>query len=102
MNQSLHIWVSSSSLGNSNRDSDVSIFEILFLLVPDVRSNAIDNGVLISNNMLEFFLVCEILQLNISFVSHISSWLDFLELDVPDGRGVSVWVNAGGSNSSQS
>jgi len=85
VNQSLYVWVLGSGLSNSSWDMNVSIFEFLLFLIEDMGTNTVDDGVLVTNNMLELLLVSEVLKFNISLVSEISSWLDFFKLNVPNG-----------------
>ena len=63
---------------------DIGILEVLLLFEPDMRTNAVDNCVLISDDMFQISLVSEVVQLNVCFVSKISCDLDLLELPVPD------------------
>jgi hypothetical protein len=83
MDKSLHIWVGSASLGDSNWHIDVGILEVFLLLVIDMRSNDVHDSVLVSDHVSEIGLACEVIQLNISLVSKISSGLNFLKLPVP-------------------
>ena len=85
MNKSLNIWVGSASLGNGNWHMNVSILEVFFLLVVDVRSNDIDNSVLISDHVVQIGLASEVIKLHIRLISKICSCLDLLELPVPEG-----------------
>jgi len=51
--------------------------------------------------MLKFFLFGKILELDVCFVSKIRGWLKLLELVVPDSSCLSVWQNAGCTNSTE-
>jgi len=51
MNKSLNIWVGSTSLSDGNWHMNVGIFKVLLLLMVDMGSNYVDNGVLISDDV---------------------------------------------------
>ena len=51
MNKSLNIWVSSTSLSDGNWHMNVRIFKVLLLLMVDMGSNNVHDGVLISDNV---------------------------------------------------
>ena len=93
MNQSLDIRVSCGYLGNSHGHADVALFELALLLAVDTVADAVDNNVLVSNHVLELLRVGEVIQLHVGLVAEIGSWLDFLELVVPDSRGATVRIN---------
>ena len=93
MDQSLHIWIGGSGLGDGHWDVDIGILEILLLLVVDVRADAVDDGVLVPDHMGQISLASHVIQLHIGLISEIGSNLDLLELPVPEGSLSSIRVD---------
>ena len=94
MNKSLHIGIGSTLLSNCHGHTDVGLFKVRLILRIDLGADAVDNNILVSDDMGELFLVCKVVQLNISFVSKISCWFDFLEFVIPECGLASVWVHS--------
>lgn len=69
MDEPLHIWVSSSDSSDGPWDINVSILELLLLLVIDMGANARNNSVLVSDNVLDVVLIGHVSQLDVSFIS---------------------------------
>jgi len=93
MNKSFDIWVSSSNLSNGYWNPNVWLFKIFFSGTVRLWSNTINNGILFSDDVGNVLSVCKVSQLNICFVTKISSWFDFLELIIPNGGLASIWVD---------
>ena len=60
MDQSLDIRVGSSLLSDSHWHSNVGFLELRLLLVIDLTADAVDNYVLVSNDVRKLFLVSEV------------------------------------------
>ena len=77
MNKSFNIWVLSNWSSNCHWDSNVRIFKFFFSLGKNFVTYTINYSILVSNNEINFWLFGEILQFNVSFMSHICSWFCF-------------------------
>ena len=69
VDEPLHIWVSSRDSSDGPWDINVSILELLLLLVVDMGANARNNSVLVSDNVLDVVLIGHVSQLDVSFIS---------------------------------
>ena len=101
VNKSFHIFIFSAWSSYSHWNSDIWFFKIWLFFGENSRADCVNNSVLISNNKINVFLVREALKLNVSFMSQISSWLDFFEVQTKNGTGTSIWINTSGSESSK-
>ena len=52
----------------------------------DMGSNNVDDSVLVSDNVSQISLACEIVELYISLIPEIGSGLNFLEFPIPEQR----------------
>lgn len=98
MNQSFHVWISSACLGNGDWDSDVGVLEVRQLGGVHLRSNAVDDGVLGSDNVGQVSLASEILEVHVGLIAEIGGWLNLLECIVPYRVCSSIRINDRRSN----
>ena len=101
MDQTLDIRVLLSNLGNGPWDSNVCLLKLSLSLEEGSGTNTVDYNILISDDMSYIGFASEILELDVGLVTHISSWLEFLEIELPDACSSSVRVDTGRSNSSK-
>ena len=101
MDQPLHVGVGSSVLSDCSWHSDVGLLELRLLLMVDLGSDAVDNYILVSNDVAQLLLVGKVVELDIGFVAQIGSWLDFFEFVVPDSASASVRVDDRRTHSGQ-
>ena len=93
MDHSLHMGVFGSGPCNGHWNSYVSFLELAFSLVEDLGADAVDDGVLVSDHVVNVALSSKILKLNICLVPKIGGNFDLLKVVVPDGGGALVWVD---------
>lgn len=101
MDKSLNMWVRSTVLGNGHWDSNVRLLEVRLSLRVMLRSNTIHNNVLLTDDVREVVLIGEISKLHICLVAEICSWLDLLELIVPESGLASIGIDTCGTNACQ-
>ena len=101
MNESLHVWILGCGFGDGHWNPDVCILKVLLLLIIDVRPNGVDDRVLISDDEIDVLLICHVIQLHVGLVAQIGGWLEFFELQIPDGRSISIRVDTGRAHSRQ-
>ena len=61
MNEALHVGVGRSDLGDSHGHANVGLFELLLALIMNPGANAVDNDVLVADDVLKLLLVREVL-----------------------------------------
>jgi len=72
------------SFGNGHWDSNVRVLEVLLLLVENLRADATDDNIRVTDSVLNFSLRGEIIESDEALVTQISCGLQFLKTVVPD------------------
>jgi hypothetical protein len=91
--KSLNFLAIPHCLGNGHGHSDVAVFEIFVPLGEYMRTDARNYDVGISERVADFLLTGEVSQLHVSFVTQVSSGLQFFESVVPDRSSVPVRID---------